>query len=295
MTHTIIKTIIAEIRNHIVGYIISAVFIFVVSNLFIYYIVVTSHIWLFVFLCILLFSAVYLVLSYFLINLRNKYFHNLYIRFFASGSITLFFIFLLNFFLVVDKIDYAKTDIDLLQNIPRNNVSAIIKNNWTFFLDKRPQVNHPYMGVLSFGKFQNDKRFLIEMEGVLEGEGQLWIVLLKDGKMPTEYIELLASTTADNIALNNVDGKNKNNIEKESVKIYESKKFKLFMDYRKYDNEACIYYNSVYSELFNKKCINLPKNVNLKFVGFKMVDDNIENNNLKVPEISKFIVYSLRF
>lgn len=295
MAHPIINNVSVEVRNNLISYIVTGLLTLLVSNFFIYYIVLSSSLSLFIFLFFLILGFIYLLYGYIVRNSRNNNFHNLYLRSWVSAFLTLLIIFWINFFAVKDKIDYAKTDIDMLQNIPTNNVSAVIKNNWTFFLDKKPQVNHPYMGVLSFGKFQTDTRFLIEMEGTLEWQSQLWIVLLRDGKMPTEYIELLASTTTGNIALNNVDGKRKNNIEKESVKIYESQKFKLFMDYRKYDNEACIYYNSIYSELFNKKCINLPKNVNLKFVWFKMVDDDIDNNNLKVPEISKFIVYSLRF
>jgi hypothetical protein len=113
--------------------------------------------------------------------------------------------------------------------------------------------------------------------------------------MPTEYIELLASTTKDSVSLNNVDGKNKYPISGERVPIYEQREFKLFIDYRKNENRACIYYNSIYSKLFNETCVDLPDNINLQYVGFKMVDDDIDNNNLKVPEISKFVVYSLRF
>lgn len=294
---SIFKKISQFCLENIVSSIISIVMTALLSYFFVYYIILTSSFWFFFFIIIVLSILIYVLIQLIVqhFHLQSNYF-NKYIIWLFSWVISWILLSLFtNYFLITDKIDYYNSEVSFIQNLPNKNITAIEKRNNLFILSKTPQTYHPYMGVISFGKFSTDKRFLIEMEWTLRGESELWIVFLKDGKMPTEYIELLASTTKDTIALNDVDGKWKHNITKETPRIYEDRKFKLYVDYQKSENKACIYYNSIYTPLFNERCVNTPSNLDIKFVWFKIVDSDVSNNNLKVPEISKFIAYSLRF
>jgi hypothetical protein len=55
-----------------------------------------------------------------------------------------------NLILVSDKVDYYSYGINFIQNIPKKNITAIEKKNGKFILNKVPQINHPYMGILPF-------------------------------------------------------------------------------------------------------------------------------------------------